>query len=251
MQHRRTFQLHSVRSRVDGCLASGTGRTFSSRDRPLHQWRPLVVSERVGPLLVSNTVGVGTCPLEQATQTGSSASIGDAQSESESSGPEAPLPARDRASELPETTAESLAPGDVAQATCPAVWAPRHGSRAPCGSGRPLSGLEHPSARPRARHDLQGEESKTRALCWTTQSTSSSSPGSRNSGFGARHCLFSTSVISIGRHSTHHRSMRLAVPGVQSAGALSVTARRRIARSCHRLSRRDRSADQVPLGQLP
>ena len=58
------------------------GADFLSRDR-LHQWRPPVISQHVEPLLVSNTVGVGTCLLEQATQTGSSASIGDAQSESE------------------------------------------------------------------------------------------------------------------------------------------------------------------------
>ena len=102
----------------------------------------------VEPLLASDTVGVGAGPLEQAIQTGSSASIGDAQPESESSGREVPLPARDRASELPESTVESHTPGDAAQATPPVVWAPRQGSPVPSASGGPPPGLEHPSAPP-------------------------------------------------------------------------------------------------------
>ena len=84
-------------------LASGTEQTFPHAF-VLYPCRPPVVSEHVEPFLAPDTVDVGAGPLEQATQTGSPASVGGAQSESESSGREVPLLARDRASELPEST---------------------------------------------------------------------------------------------------------------------------------------------------
>ena len=75
-------------------VASGTGHTFPPATVPCisYELRPPVASEHVEPIFVSHTAGVSTCPLEQATQTGSSASTGDDQSEPESSCREATLP---------------------------------------------------------------------------------------------------------------------------------------------------------------
>ena len=102
MQRRPTFKVHSARSRMDGCEWNGAE----------------IPSQHVEPILVPNTVGVGTCPLEQATQTGSSPS-----------GREAALLARDSASEQPGSAVESHAPSGFAQATSSAVWGPQQGSR--------------------------------------------------------------------------------------------------------------------------
>ena len=63
----------SVKSHIDGCLASGTGMTFPSRDLPLHQRRPPAVSEHAKPILDPDTATVR--PLKQATQAGSLASM--------------------------------------------------------------------------------------------------------------------------------------------------------------------------------
>ena len=53
-----------------------------------------------------------------------------------------------------------------------------------------------------------------------------------------------------GDDSVHHRGMQSAVREVRSASALPVTERRRVARSSHRLSRRDGSAEKGPQAQL-
>ena len=52
------------------------GADLPSRDRPPHQRRTPAGSEHVEPILVSNKVGVGACPLEKATRTDASACIG-------------------------------------------------------------------------------------------------------------------------------------------------------------------------------
>ena len=95
--------------------------------------------------------GVDTCLLTQATQTGTSASTGDAQCESEWSGQEATLPARVCAIEKPESAVSShIRQEGLRKATSPAVWALRQGvatenspsSRAPpfaLLSGRPVT----------------------------------------------------------------------------------------------------------------
>ena len=80
----------------------------------------------------------------------------------------------------------------------------------------------------------------TRAFCWTTQSTSSSSPCSRNSGFQPRPGVASsqfpirrpTVFTTAARNLRFERFARICQP------------RRRVARSFHRLSRRDRSAEK-------
>ena len=100
----------------------------------------------------SNKVGVGACSLEKATRTDSSANIGAAQSESESSRREGTLLVRDFASEQPESAVESQTAGGVAQATSPAVW---DGARD--ASGGPCAGLGRPSAPPGTGHELQRE----------------------------------------------------------------------------------------------
>ena len=82
-------------------------------------------------------------------------------------------------------------------------------------SGGPPPGLDQPSAFPRAGHELQGE-------CVQREPSVGALPRSDDS--------------------VHHRSMQSAVREVQSASALPVTPWRRVARSFHRLSRRDGSA---------
>ena len=64
---------------------------------------------------------------------------------------------------------------------------------------QPPLGSEHLSAPPRAGHELQIECVRREPLVGQSPIKGSTSLCSRKSGFGARRCLFSTSVISIGR----------------------------------------------------
>ena len=104
-----------------GIAKNGTGQTFPP------------------PILVSNKVGVGACPLEKATRTDSSANISAAQSESESSSREAALLVRCQRTAWVRSRISSARWGCAG--TSPAVWDGASGA-----SGRPPSGLERPSA---------------------------------------------------------------------------------------------------------
>ena len=209
------------------------GADLPSRDRSLHQWRPPDVSERVEPLLAPDTVDVGAGPLG-AEPAGSPASTSDAQSESELSSRELPLPARDCVGELPESEVESHARGDVAQATHPAVWAPRQESRALGTSGRPPQGLEHPSASPRAGHELQSEcvrrePSVGQSRVQVPRAYAQEIPGS-------------------GRIAVPSAACNLRFGRVRSASVPSVAARRRVAPSFDHFSRRDGSTENASSG---
>ena len=197
-------------------LGEWNGADLPSRDRPLHHWRPPVVSERVEPHLTPDTVGVGAVPLEQATQTGSCANTGDAQPEPQSSGCEVPLPARDRASAQPYCTVESHAPGDVAQEP---IQQYGHFGRSRV---LPVRVAGHPQVWSMLLHlQERGTSSKVNAY---DESLLSDNPElqvySRNSRFGARHYLFSTSVIST------TAACNLLVREVRSANALGTAAHR-------------------------